>query len=112
MDQFFYLSIHQYPKFAGMLYMICHVNMFKMWNLFLGTCRNCNQTKLQEEAQFYNNIVVFDFLDTYVNLTIKTIVSLNWVFNSYNTDIFLKLDDDALLSVTNVHQTLFKILVQ
>ena len=68
------------------------------------------QTKLQEEAQFYNDIVVFDFLDTYVNLTIKTIVSLNWVFNAYNTDIFLKLDDDALLSVTNVHRTVLKYL--
>ena len=44
-------------------------------------------------------------MDTYVNLTIKTIVSLNWVFNVYNTDIFLKIDDDALLSVTDVHGT-------
>ena len=43
-----------------------------------------------------------------MNLTIKTIVSLNWVFNVYNTDIYLKLDDDVLLSVTNVHQTLLK----
>ena len=76
--------------------------------MFLGTCRNCNRTKLQEEAQIYDDIVVFDFLDTYVNLTIKTIVSLNWVFNVYNTDIYLKLDDDVLLSVTNVHQTLLK----
>ena len=45
-----------------------------------------------------------------MNLTIKTIVSLNWVFNAYNTDIFLKLDDDALLSVTDVHRTLLKYL--
>ena len=79
-----------------------------MWNLFPGTCRNCNQTKLQEEAQIYDDIVVFDFLDTYVNLTIKTIVSLNWVFNAFNTDIYLKLDDDVLLSVTDIHRTVFK----
>ena len=71
---------------------------------------NCNQTKLQEEAQLYDDIVVFDFLDTYVNLTIKTIVSLNWVFKAYNTDIFLKLDDDMLLNVTNVHHTLLRYL--
>ena len=76
--------------------------------MFLGACRNCNQTKLQEEAQLYDDIVVFDFLDTYVNLTIKTIVSLNWVFNAYKTTIFLKLDDDVLLNVTDVHQTLLK----
>ena len=75
-------------------------------HLFAGSCPNCNQTKLQEEAQIYDDIVVFDFLDTYVNLTIKTIVSLNWVFNVYNTDIFLKLDDDVLLNVTDVYQTI------
>ena len=76
--------------------------------MFPGTCRECNQTKLQEEAQIYDDIVIFDFLDTYVNLTIKTIVSLNWVFNAYNTDILLKLDDDTLLNVTDVHRTLLK----
>ena len=71
-------------------------------------CGSCNRTKLQEEAQLYNDIVVFDFLDTYLNLTIKTIVSLNWVFKAYNTDIFLKVDDDVLLNVMDVHHTLSK----
>ena len=69
---------------------------------------NCSQRRLQEETQIYNNIVVFDFLDTYVNLTIKTIVSLNWVFNAYNIDIFLKLDDDVLLNVTDVHDAILR----
>ena len=46
---------------------------------------NCSQRKLQEEAQLHDDIVVFDFLDTYVNLTIKTIVSLKWIFNVYKT---------------------------
>ena len=69
---------------------------------------NCNQTKLQEEAHLYDDIVVFDFVDTYVNLTIKTIASLNWVFNSYKTDMYLKLDDDVLLNVIDVHDTLLR----
>ena len=43
-----------------------------------------------------------------MNLTIKTIVSLNWVFNAYNTDIYLKLDDDVLLNVSNVYRTVLK----
>ena len=43
-----------------------------------------------------------------MNLTIKTIVSLNWVLNAYNTDIFLKLDDDVLLNVSNVYRTVLK----
>ena len=87
---------------------INEILQFKNVTFFPGTCEDCNQTKLQEEAQLYDDIVVFDFLDTYVNLTIKTIVSLNWVFNAYNTDIFLKLDDDVLLDVTDVHQTVLR----
>ena len=73
--------------------------------MFPGTCRDCNQTTLHEEAQLYDDIVVFDFLDTYVNLTIKTLVSLNWIFNVYKTDIYLKVDDDVLFNVTDVHRT-------
>ena len=77
-------------------------------SLLEGSSPNCNQTKLYEEARIYDDIVVFDFLDTYRNLTTKTIVSLNWVFNAYNTGVFLKLDDDALFNVTDVHQTVSK----
>ena len=71
---------------------------------------NCNQTKLHEEAQLYDDIVVFDFLDIYMNLTIKTIASLNWVFKNYKTDMFLKLDDDMLLNVIDVYDTLLRYL--
>ena len=80
----------------------------KLFNLFPGTCMNCNQTKLQEEAHLYDDIVVFDFLDTYMNLTIKTVVSLNWIFKAYNTNIFLKVDDDVPLSISDVYSTLLR----
>ena len=70
-----------------------------------GSCPNCNQMK---ESQLYDDIVVFDFLDTYMNLTIKTIVSLNWGFKAYNTDIILKVDDDVLLNVTDVQRTVLR----
>ena len=84
-----------------------HIKIKKLI-LFAGSCEDCNQTALREEAQLYDDIVVFDFLDTYVNLTIKTIVSLNWIFNVYKTDLYLKVDDDALFNVTDVHQTVLK----
>ena len=45
-----------------------------------------------------------------MNLTIKTIVSLNWVLMTYKTDMFLKLDDDVLLNVTDVPHTLLRYL--
>ena len=51
---------------------------------------------------------MFDFLDTYRNLTIKTLVSLNWVYQTYNTKILIKCDDDILYNITDLHQTVFQ----
>ena len=51
-------------------------------------------TSLQNEAAYYNDIVVFDFQDTYRNLTIKTLTSLHWAVNTFNTSYIFKVDDD------------------
>ena len=49
---------------------------------------------------------MFNFLDTYLNLTIKTLVSLNWAANTYNTQVFIKSDDDVILNVHYIHHRL------
>ena len=49
---------------------------------------------VQKESALYNDIVVFDFEDNYRNLTIKTLTSLHWVVNTFNTSFILKVDDD------------------
>ena len=51
---------------------------------------------MQNESALYNDIVVFDFQDTYGNLTIKTLTSLHWAVNTFNTSSYIfKVDDDV-----------------
>ena len=61
-----------------------------------------NFISLQKESHMYNDIVVFDFEDTYRNLTIKTLTSLHWVVNTFNTSFILKVDDDIFPFVGEV----------
>ena len=74
----------------------------------VGICDHCNLTQLSKEAKVYNDILVFNFVDTYKNLTIKTLVSLNWIYQHYNTDIVIRSNDDTIFNVTDIHQTVRK----
>ena len=56
-----------------------------------------------KEVRTYNDIVVFDFVDSYKTLTIKTIVSLNWVVKTFNSRIFIKIDDDVIYNLRKVY---------
>jgi len=52
------------------------------------------------EAQKYGDIVVEDFIDSYSNLTLKTVFMLKWVVNRCSSVPFvLKTDDDMLINV-------------
>ena len=55
---------------------------------------------------------MFNFEDTYRNLTIKTLVSLNWIYHHYNTDVILRSNDDVIFNVTDIYQTILKHLKQ
>ena len=59
-------------------------------------------TSVQNESALYNDIVVFDFQDTYRNLTIKTLTSLNWAVSTFNTLFILKADDDTVANVKKI----------
>lgn len=43
------------------------------------TENNETQAKIVEESQLYNDMIQESFLDTYNNLTLKTIMMLKWV---------------------------------
>ena len=70
----------------------------------LGMCPKCDSAPIYKEAKFHNDIVMFNFLDAYLNLTTKTLVSLNWAVNTYNTQMFIKNDDDVILNVHSMYQ--------
>ncbi|XP_015604862.1 beta-1,3-galactosyltransferase brn [Cephus cinctus] len=61
------------------------------------------QSKVQIEAAKYKDIVQADFVDSYYNNTIKTMMGFKWVVNYCSTSKFYMFaDDDVYVSVKNV----------
>ena len=59
--------------------------------------------RLQREARLYRDMIVYDFLDTYRNLTIKSLLGLFWSsIYCNNTMYILKADDDVYLNVHSI----------
>ena len=53
----------------------------------------------RQEAKKYGDILLGDFRDTYLNLTLKTIMGYNWFSsNCTNVDFLMKTDDDVYIN--------------
>ena len=63
---------------------------------------------LSSEAKTYNDILLFDFVDSYWNLSTKIILGFNWVLNYCNTDIFVKIDDDVICNVSRIYREMLR----
>ncbi|KAM8711896.1 hypothetical protein ACLKA7_012409 [Drosophila subpalustris] len=61
-------------------------------------------TRLHNEAQLYNDIIQDNFIDTYDNLTLKSIMALKHVSRKCTKTCayFLKCDDDTFVNVPNL----------
>ena len=59
---------------------------------------------MYREAIQYNDIVMFSFVDSYHNFSIKTLTALNWAAKSYKTKLFIKSDDDVVANVSRLLQ--------
>ncbi|XP_076114810.1 uncharacterized protein LOC143082824 [Mytilus galloprovincialis] len=54
---------------------------------------------IKQESDFYNDIVKFDFFDSYENLTIKSVMAFKWaVWNCEHARFVLKVDDDVWIN--------------
>lgn len=59
------------------------------------------------EAKLFNDIIVEDFQDSYVNLTIKTAFAMKHFLRHFsNSTYFFKIDDDVYLNVENLKKML------
>jgi len=59
--------------------------------------------KLKQEAGIYKDIVQADFVDSYYNNTIKTMMSFKWLVKyCSNSKFYMFVDDDMYVSVKNV----------
>lgn len=73
----------------------------RMRVIFL-TGYSSNQTvneQLKEESQLYGDIVQESFMDTYKNLTLKTMMGIKWATKyCSNAKFYLKIDDDMVVN--------------
>lgn len=61
------------------------------------------EAKLKLEATIYKDIVQADFIDSYYNNTIKTMMSFKWLVKYCpNSKFYMFVDDDVYVSVKNV----------
>lgn len=61
------------------------------------------QEELRRESQQYRDLVQIDFLDSYRNLTIKTMMTLEWLTaNCPRASYVMKVDSDVFLHVENL----------
>ena len=76
----------------------------------LGTSTNDSLNDVTyQETELYNDILLFDFLDTYENLTVKSIMSLRWTSNRFtNAKYIIKTDDDVLHNIKATSSILTK----
>ncbi|XP_006817744.1 beta-1,3-galactosyltransferase 1-like [Saccoglossus kowalevskii] len=65
--------------------------------------KNVVTAKLLNESHSYGDIILIDVLDSYKNLTLKTIMMLKWISNYCSrTKYLLKVDNDVLVNLINL----------
>ncbi|TWW58956.1 beta-1,3-galactosyltransferase 2-like [Takifugu flavidus] len=74
-----------------------------MLGLSGGADASKQQEELRRESRQYRDLVQSDFLDSYRNLTIKTMMTLEWLAtNCPRTSYVMKADSDVFLHVKNL----------
>ncbi|XP_054897571.1 beta-1,3-galactosyltransferase 2-like isoform X1 [Poeciliopsis prolifica] len=69
----------------------------------LGLDNRHDVEKLQQENQQHNDLIQSNFLDTYLNLTIKTMVIMDWLATRCPSAAYaMKVDSDMFLNVDNL----------
>ncbi|XP_029018381.1 beta-1,3-galactosyltransferase 1-like [Betta splendens] len=61
------------------------------------------QEKVRQENQQHHDLIQSDFMDTYLNLTIKTMVIMDWLATRCPTAAYaMKIDSDMFLNIDNL----------
>ena len=78
----------------------------------LGTISNLDnnlQTNVTRESDLYHDILQENFIDSYANLTVKSLMLLKWFSKSCkNVSYVLKTDDDVYINLKNLHALVTK----
>jgi hypothetical protein len=57
---------------------------------------------LEREAQFYGDVIIGDFLDTFRHLSYKMLLSIEWPFNHCRPKYILKTDEDCYINIISL----------
>ncbi|KAJ4922739.1 hypothetical protein JOQ06_004142 [Pogonophryne albipinna] len=80
-----------------------------MLGLYRGADVDALQEKLQQENRLHHDLIQSDFLDTYLNLTIKTMVIMDWLATRCPEAAYaMKVDSDMFLNIDNLVMMLQK----
>ena len=63
----------------------------------LGKTDKETQNSIEIESEYYNDIVIGSFKDSYGNLTLKAKLGLEWAYKFCNFKYYLKTDDDVFV---------------
>ena len=96
-------SLHHTQKFLGEELS----QEVKIGYIFGETSDPIVMAKIMEESKQFNDVIISEFHDSYRNLTLKTLASMEWV-NKYcpSARYFVKCDDDTMVNVVNLLQLL------
>ncbi|KAM3876850.1 beta-1,3-galactosyltransferase 2-like [Diretmus argenteus] len=85
------------------------VNLFFLLGLHIGEGAEQIQQQLQQESREHQDLIQSDFLDCYKNLTIKTMVMLEWLdAHCSGASYAMKIDSDMFLNVHNLVNMLLR----
>ncbi|XP_063757433.1 beta-1,3-galactosyltransferase 1-like [Eleginops maclovinus] len=80
-----------------------------MLGLYRGADVDVVQEKLQQENLLHHDLIQSNFLDTYLNLTIKTMVIMDWLATRCPKAVYaMKVDSDIFLNIDNLVMMLQK----
>ena len=75
----------------------------------MGNLSNDLQSNVTHESDIHDDILQEDFIDSYANLTVKSLMLLKWFNNSCkNVSYALKTDDYAYFNLKNLHNLVTK----
>ena len=61
------------------------------------------QNNIRNESSIYGDLIQVEMLDTYMNLTLKSVALLHWTFNFCSgAQVILKCDDDIYINIRNL----------
>jgi len=75
----------------------------------IGNLTNDLQTNVTHESDLHDDILQEDFIDSYANLTVKSLMLLKWFSKSCEkVPYVLKTDDDVFINLKNLHALVTK----